>query len=311
MVKINLGRYVPYNSFIHRLDPRNKILSLILLMVAIFIPFSTYALTFIVYGILALFTLILIMLSHVNIKQIFSSLKSLWFMISLLLIINALIPPANATHVAFSINGFNIYFEAIFQSLKIIIRLILMISLTMVLTSTTKPLDLTYALEWYLSPLKVIKFPAHEIAMTISIALRFIPTLLDETDRIMKAQESRGVDFKHGKISTRLRAIVSLIVPLFVSAFQRSEELADAMEARSYNPKAKRTRYHVLKFHFADLFSFILCGALMSGIIVMSHFGCTLDTEHFLPIFLVTVCGFIFYIILFGIIDVEIRKAQG
>ena len=98
-----------------------------------------------------------------------------------------------------------------------------MISLTMVLTATTKPMDLTYAFEWYMTPLKVIRFPVHEIAMTISIALRFIPTLLDETDRIMKAQSSRGVDFKHGKISSRLKAIVSLIIPLFISSFKRSE----------------------------------------------------------------------------------------
>ena len=131
-----------------------------------------------------------------------------------------------------------------------------MIELTMILTSTTKPLDLTYALEWYMTPLKVIKFPAHEVAMVISIALRFIPTLLDETTRIMKAQESRGVDFKHGKFSARLKAIVSLIIPLFISAFQRSEELADSMEARGYDPSAQRTRYRILKFHWKDLFSF-------------------------------------------------------
>lgn len=311
MSKISFGRYVPHHSFLHRLDPRNKIVCLILLMVAIFISYSTYELTFIIGGILLVFTLITMMIAHISFKDLFSSLKSLWIIIVLLLFINSLIPPQNATNVAFSINGFNVYYEAIFQSLKIILRLVLMISWTMILTSTTKPLDLTNALEWFMSPLKVIKFPAHEIAMTISIALRFIPTLLDETLRIKKAQESRGVDFSHGKISSRIRALISLIVPLFISAFQRSEELADAMEARGYDPRAKRSKYHKMRFHISDLFSFILCASLMSGIIIISHFGFTLSTEHFLPWLSIAICGFTTYIILLGIFDVEIRKAQG
>ena len=120
-----------------------------------------------------------------------------------------------------------------------------MLGLTLVLTATTKPLELTNALEWFMKPLKVIKFPVHEIAMTISLALRFIPTLLEETDRIMKAQASRGVDFQNGKFSEKFRAIISLIVPLFISALQRSEELANAMEARGYDPSAERTKFRV------------------------------------------------------------------
>lgn len=311
MSKISFGRYVPHHSFLHRLDPRNKIVSLILLMVAIFISYSSYEITFIIGGILLVFTLIAMMIAHISIKDLFSSLKSLWIIIILLLVINSLIPPSNAENVAFSIGDFKVYFEAIFQSLKIILRLILMISWTMILTSTTKPMDLTNALEWFMTPLKVIKFPAHEIAMTISIALRFIPTLLDETDRIKKAQESRGVDFAHGKISNRVRALISLIVPLFISAFQRSEELADAMEARGYDPKAKRTRYHKMRFHVADLFAFILCASLMSGVIIISHFNFTLQTEHFLAWLSIAVCALTTYIILLGIFDVEIRKAQG
>ncbi len=311
MSKISFGRYVPHHSFLHRLDPRNKIVCLILLMVAIFISYSSYEITFIIGGILLVFTLIAMMIAHISIKDLFSSLKSLWIIIILLLLINSLIPPSNAENVAFSIGDFKVYYEAIFQSLKIILRLILMISWTMILTSSTKPMDLTNALEWFMTPLKVIKFPAHEIAMTISIALRFIPTLLDETDRIKKAQESRGVDFAHGKISNRIRALISLIVPLFISAFQRSEELADAMEARGYDPKAKRTRYHKMRFHVADLFAFILCASLMSGIIIISHFNFTLQTEHFLAWLSLAVCALTTYIILLGIFDVEIRKAQG
>lgn len=310
MSKIALGRYAPYTSFVHRMDPRNKIFCLIALMVAIFIQYGNdYQMTFIMGGILLVLVLILMMISHVSLKSFFSSLKSMWIVIIFLLLINVLIPPAGSEWVMFNINGFIIYWEALFQSLKIILRLALMITLTLILTSTTKPLDLTYALEWYLTPLKIIKFPAHEVAMTISIALRFIPTLLDETDRIMKAQESRGVDFKHGKISTKLKAIISLIVPLFISAFQRSEELADAMEARGYDPKAKRTRYHKLTFHVADVFAFILCGAIMSGCIIVAHYGFNLGTEHFIPWLAISGCGLLTYIILLGIFDVEIRKA--
>lgn len=309
MNKVSLGRYVPYNSFIHRMDARNKIFCLIALMVAVFISYPTYEITFIVGGALAVFIFALLMISHVSVKDIFKSLRVLWFFIILLLVINVFIPPKEATNIAFSIGRVDIFWEAIFQSLKIILRLVLMIELTMILTATTKPLDLTYGLEWYLTPLKLIKFPAHEVAMTISIALRFIPTLLDETDRIMKAQSSRGVDFKHGKISARLKAIVSLIIPLFISAFQRSEELADSMEARGYNPKAKRTRYHVLRFSLNDLFTFLLCGALMSGTIVLSHFEWNLATPSFTPWYcLLLICIFV-YIIFVGIVDASRRKA--
>lgn len=306
---VSLGRYVPYNSFIHRMDARNKIFCLIALMVAVFISYPTYEITFIVGGALAVFIFALLMISHVSVKEIFKSLRVIWFFIILLLVINVFIPPKDASNVAFTMGSVNVYWEAIFQSLKIILRLILMIELTMILTATTKPLDLTYGLEWYLTPLKLIKFPAHEVAMTISIALRFIPTLLDETDRIMKAQSSRGVDFKHGKLSARLKAIVSLIIPLFISAFQRSEELADSMEARGYDPKAKRTRYHILRFSLSDLFTFLLCGALMSGTIVLSHYRWNLQTQSFVPWYcLILICIFI-YTIFTGIVDAARRKA--
>ena len=148
-------------------------------------------------------------------------------------------------------------------------RLVLMLALTMVLTSTTKPMDMTYAFEWYMTPLKVVRFPAHEIAMTLSIALRFIPTLLDETERIMKAQASRGVDFNHGGLFKRFGAVIALIIPLFVSALERSEELANAMIVRGYDPRAKRTRYRLLRFSWRDIIAFLLIGGLFAGIIVL------------------------------------------
>ena len=309
MSSITLGRYAPYDSFIHRMDPRNKIFCLIVLMVAVFFSYSSWVMTFVMGGLLFLFIFALALISHVSFKSLFKSLSAMWLVIIFLLLVNTFIPPKGELTVAFNIGTFPIYWESIFQSLKIILRLFLMITLTMILTATTKPLDLTYAFEWYLTPLKVIKFPAHEVAMTISIALRFIPTLLNEVDRIMKAQTSRGVDFKHGKFSTRIKAIVSLIIPLFISAFQKSEELADSMEARGYDPKAKRTRYHKMHWSFFDTVSFILCGAIMSGVIIVSHYGWTFETPLFLPWLIVTGCAIFSYCILVGIINSKRRQA--
>lgn len=303
-----LGRYVGHDSFIHRMDPRNKIICLIVLMVAVFISYPTYQMTFIIGGALATLILSLLLIARVRIFDVFKSLRVLWFFVILLMIINVLAPPTGAQNIAFYIGKKAIYWEAIFQSLKIILRLVLMISLTMLLTATTKPLDLTYGLEWFMTPLKLIKFPVHEVAMTISIALRFIPTLLDETDRIMKAQSSRGVDFKHGKISSRIKAIVSLIIPLFISSFQRSEELADSMEARGYDPKAKRTRYRVLKFSLADLSSFILISAILAGVIVISSYGWNLNTVHFIPWYILSLMIIFVYMILVGLINAVRRR---
>lgn len=305
MNSISLGRYAPYDSFIHRMDARNKVFCLIALMVAVFISYPSWQMTFIIGGILAVFTIFLVILSHISFRQLFGSLKALWFVIIFLLLINCLVPPKNAVEVAFHINTFPIYWDAIFQSLKIILRLALMLTLSMVLTATTKPLELTYALEWYLTPLKIIRFPAHEVAMTISIALRFIPTLLDEVERIMKAQSSRGVVFKHGKISTRFKAIVSLIIPLFISAFQRSEELADAMEARGYDPKQKRTRYRKLKWKISDFFVLILISSITALTIVVSYHAFNLSTPSFLPWMILIILAIFAYIILLGIFNAE------
>jgi len=268
MNNIALGRYIPYDSLIHRLDARLKLFSMIALMVGIFIKFTNVAMNFIVYGILFIILAILMMISRVKFRTLFKQLKALWIMITFLLIINTIVP--NSGPIALQIGNWKIYYNAIYQTLYIVIRLILMIALTMILTSTTRPLDLTYAIEWYLLPWKIVKFPTHEIAMTISIALRFIPTLLDETFRIMKAQASRGVDFVSGKLKEKIRAIVSLIVPLFISAFQRSEELANAMEARGYNPSAKRTRYRIMRWHLRDTFALSLSVMLLAGLILLS-----------------------------------------
>ena len=303
-----LGRYVNHDTFIHRMDPRNKFFCLIALMVAVFISYPTYEMTFIVGGAVATLIISLLLIAKVRILDVFKSLRVLWFFILLLMIINVFAPPAKAVNIAFSIGRVNVFWEAIFQSLKIILRLVLMIMLTTLLTATTKPLDLTYALEWYMAPLKVIRFPVHEVAMTISIALRFIPTLLDETDRIMKAQSSRGVDFKHGKLSSRLKAIVSLIIPLFISSFQRSEELADSMEARGYDPKAKRTRYRILKFSWSDLIGFILCTVVMAATIVISSYKWTHVTPHFVPWWILSLILVFLYMLLTALITAVVRR---
>ena len=163
--------------------------------------------------------------------------------------------------------------QLLYQTVFIIIRLALMLAVTTILTTTTKPLEMTYGLEWYMSPLKIIHFPAHEIAMTISIALRFIPTILEETQRIIKAQKSRGVDLENGKLKEKIGAIISLLIPLLISSFQRSEELSDAMEARGYNPSAKRTRYRILKFSYIDFVSNFVSILLLTGIILLGIFN--------------------------------------
>lgn len=272
MNNISIGRYIPYNSRIHRLDPRLKLFATIIFMVMIFLRFSTsydnYYMDFLMYGLIAIIIFIIMAISHVKLSMLFKQLKSLWFMVVILLIVNLLLPNDGDYFLLF--NTMKIYHKALYDTAYIFIRLLLMVSLTMVLTATTTPLDLTYAIEWYLTPFRLIKLPTHEIAMTISIALRFIPTLLDETDRIMKAQASRGVDFQNGKLKEKFRAIVSLIVPLLVSAFQRSEELANAMEARGYNPGAKRTRYRILKWKLNDSITLCLSMVLFGLVLYVS-----------------------------------------
>ena len=276
MNNITFGRYSPFNTFTHRLDPRNKLFILILLMVAIFLQFQVWSTTLLLSFGFLLVLLAIMILSRVNFLELFKSLKSMWFLIVFLLIVYIFIPNSTYKMECYRFNdNYAIYWDSFYQCGYIILRIILMIDLTMVLTSTTKPMDLTYAFEWYMTPLKPIHFPVHEIAMTLSIALRFIPTLLDETERIMKAQASRGVDFNHGGIFKRFGAVIALIIPLFVSALERSEELANAMIVRGYDPKAKRTRYRLLRFSWRDLLAFLFIGAIFAGIIVLFVFDRT------------------------------------
>jgi energy-coupling factor transport system permease protein len=273
MAMMTIGRYVPYRSFIHQRDPRLKLFAMIVLMVTIFIRFDNVWTDLILYGSILIIMAILMKVSHLSFRQLLKQLKALWIMLIFLLLINLLIPNTTQISGFFDFFGLKIYYAALLQTFYIVFRLVLMIALTLVLTATTRPLDLTYAIEWYLLPLKVIRFPTHEVAMTISIALRFIPTLLEETTRIMKAQASRGVDFIGGKLREKLRAMVSLIVPLFISAFQRSEELANAMEARGYDPSQPRTRYRQLTWQATDSLTLVIVIVYLTGFMLLQVMG--------------------------------------
>ena len=263
MNNIALGRYLPLTSIIHNMDPIAKIGAMLLMMVAIFIPAGYTG--YIIIGIAVVLTALL---AKLKLSFLWRAMKPMLFMLSFLLIINLLV--VRSGDVLITIGSWNIYTDALTQTLYIVIRLALMIMITTILTATTKPLELTLGIEDLLKPFKVIGVPAHDIAMMISIALRFIPTLIEETQRIMKAQASRGVDMENGKLMEKVKAILSLIVPLFVSAFQRAEELAYAMEARGYIPSRPRTRYKQLKMHGKDVALLLLSVLILVGMIVLS-----------------------------------------
>ncbi|MCR4856478.1 MAG: energy-coupling factor transporter transmembrane protein EcfT [Erysipelotrichaceae bacterium] len=255
------GKYIPIDSFMHRLDPRAKLIGLFLMIAAVFIPKSWWA-----FLAIAVIEAIALLLAKIGIKMIVQSFKPMIMMMIFLLVINVL--TLRTGDVLFMIGSIPVHHDAVFNTLFVVARLLLMISITTLLTATTKPLDLTLGIEWILKPLEAFRFPTHEIAMMVSIALRFIPTIIEETIRIMNAQKSRGVDFENGSLAQKVTSILSLIVPLFSVAFERAYELADAMEARGYVPGAERTRYHILKFRFTDYLFILICAAVLAGSIL-------------------------------------------
>jgi len=270
MDNIVFGRYCAHNTPIHKLDPRVKIFILILLTVGIFFQFENNLTSLMMSLIYLGFLIVLMIIAKVNFFDLFKSLSVMWLLAIFLMIVYIITPISNPQlGTAFTLWNLNVYWDSFVNIGYILLRLIILLSLAMVLTSSTRPMDMTYAFEWFMYPLKKIRFPVHEVAMTLSIALRFIPTLLDETNRIIKAQESRGADFKHGSLFKRFGAIISLIIPLFVSAIERSEELANAMEARGYDPKANRTRYKILKFSWRDLIALFIALCLFAGIVYL------------------------------------------
>ncbi|MCD8209636.1 MAG: energy-coupling factor transporter transmembrane protein EcfT [Coprobacillus sp.] len=253
------GRYTNYDTPIHRIEPRVKIILMIILIVPVFFKFTNWYTNMIMVAILLIFFFLITALSRTKIRTLLRSLSTMWFLILFLLVVYLFVPNSSyhIVMVQFS-GGYTLYWDSVYQCFYIIIRLFLIVAIAMMLTCTTKNTDLTYAFEWYMAPLKVVHFPSHAIAMTLSIALRFIPTLLEESSRILKAQESRGIDFSHGGFGRRFRAIIALIIPLFNSAFSRSDELAHAMEARGYDPNAKRTRYRKYPLHSVDLYATLI-----------------------------------------------------
>ena len=264
MGNVTLGRYIPMDSPIHKMDPRAKIGAMLLMLVAIFFPAG-----WIGYAVLFAACTVLILSAKLSFRYVWKSLKPMLVMMCFLLIINILVVKTGT--VLFSIGSFAVYSDAVLQTAYIVVRLLLMIMVTTTLTATTKPLDMTLGIEDLLQPFGKIGVPYHEIAMLISIALRFIPDLIDETNRILKAQASRGVDMQEGKLKEKIMAILSLIVPLFVSAFQRAEDLANAMEARGYAPGEPRTRYKVLKMRGTDWLLLGFAAGLLVLMIVFAY----------------------------------------
>ncbi len=258
---ITLGQYHPGDSVVHRLDPRTKLLLTIAYIAAVFMVKGLLG-----YVMAAAFLLWVTHLAGISLRYLLKGIKPLTMILALTFLLNLFFSPGET--IWLQVGPVRLTKEGFTTALFFSLRLIFLVMGTSLLTLTTSPVALTDALERLLSPLKVIHFPAHELAMMMSIALRFIPTLLEETDKIMKAQMARGADFESGNLFSRAKALVPLLVPLFVSAFQRAAELAMAMEARCYRGGDHRTRMKVLHFGRADLYA-VLCMAALIALIVL------------------------------------------
>lgn len=262
MEKMIFGRYIPGESFVHKLDPRAKLLFVFGFIIIVFIANNAIS-----YGILVSFTFLVMLLSRIRPYFIINGLKP----VLLLLVFTFLI------HILFTKEGdllfewgfLKVYEEGLRQGIFISIRFLVLVFMTTILTLTTSPISITDGLEVLLNPLKKVKFPVHELALMMSIALRFIPTLMDETDKIMKAQMARGSDLSAGPIADRIKAVVPLLVPLFVSAFKRAEDLATAMEVRGYRGGEGRTRYRQLNWQLRDTVILVALIGLAVGLFLV------------------------------------------
>ena len=256
---ITLGQFLPGNSPIHRLDPRTKILLMIVYIVMIFLIKNTAAVCLLVFALPTVLLLLMFALARVPGSYLWSSIKPIRWLVLFMFVINLFFTQGET--VLWSWWIVRITSEALLQALFITLRLVLLIAGTSMLTLTTSPIALTDGLERLLGPLKAFHFPAHELAMMMTIALRFIPTLMEETDRIQKAQMARGADFETGNLIARAKSMIPILVPLFVSAFRRADELAMAMESRCYHGGEGRTRMRELHFHVGD--------AVATGVMVL------------------------------------------
>lgn len=275
MKDVTFGQYYPSESFTHRCDPRTKILFLIVYIVAIFI-----APDFIGLGACALILLLGVIFSGVPVKSVLRSVKGILFLLLFTAVLNLFFYAGENTvtigGVALKWGIINITYEGIYYMIFFMLRLFMLVMTSALLTLTTTPVNLTDGIESLLLPLKYIRFPVHELALIMSIALRFIPTLMDETERIMNAQKARGADFEHGGLIRRIKAVIPILIPLLISAFRRAEELGDAMDARCYSGSHVRTKYKKLKFGWRDVVLAVIGVGLLTGIILLKVFPVTI-----------------------------------
>lgn len=259
---ITIGQYYPANSVIHQLDARVKIIAVLIYIISLFVVNDMIGYCFVI-AVLG----IVIHLSKVPLRFMLKGIKSIFIIILFTLILNVF--TTKGEHILVHWGWITITLEGVIMAVKMCTRLVLLIIGSSVLTLTTTPIQLTDGIEYLLKPFKKIGVPSHEIAMMMTIALRFIPTLLDETDKIMKAQQARGADFETGGLIKRAKSLIPILVPLFISAFRRAEELAMAMEARCYHGDENRTRMNQMRFEkcdFGAVFCLILYFALIIGI---------------------------------------------
>ena len=260
---ITLGQYFPGDTVIHRLDPRTKLIAVLLYIIALF-----QAKGWVGYAAVLLASLGCMALSRLKPKVIFKGLKPMIFIIALTALLNIFYTGGTPI-----IPGWIITWEGIVRAVQMVLRIVLLICGTFLLTYTTSPIALTDGLELLLKPLKKLRFPVHEMTIMMSMALRFIPTLIEETDKIMSAQKARGADFETGSLMDRAKALLPVLVPLFVSAFRRADELAVAMESRCYHGGEGRTRMKQLIFQGRDYIALALGILLLAGIIGLKKLG--------------------------------------
>ncbi len=257
-----IGQYVPGQSLVHRLDPRTKMTVIFLFVIVVFFANSVAS-----YSLLTLFAFLCVAATRIRLSFIAKGLKPVWFLVVFTFLLHLFF--TRQGEVLFEIFSYPVYVEALEQGFRISLRFFLLILVTSLLTLTTTPIAITDAIENMFHPLKKVNFPVHELALMMAISLRFIPTLMQETEKISKAQASRGVDFRSGPIKERVKAIVPLLVPLFVSAFKRAEDLAMAMEARGYQGGEGRTKLRELVLTKKDIAVLVLFAVVIIGVFIL------------------------------------------
>lgn len=263
---ITLGQYFPGNSVIHRLDPRTKLIMLVVYIVALFLAKSWVS-----YAVMFVFLAGVIRLSTIPAKSIVRGLKPLVMILVFTGLLNLFFTQEGEVLVDFGFVA--VYSGGLTRAVLMVVRILMLVSCTFLLTYTTSPIALTDGLEALLDPLKKVKVPVHELSMMMCIALRFIPTLIEETDKIMSAQKARGADFETGSLMDRAKALIPILVPLFISAFRRADELATAMECRCYQGGEGRTKMKLLRYHREDFTSFAAGAVLVAAVLVLGRFG--------------------------------------